>query len=260
MALEIIKRLNGNVWILDAPTGDIKISMSPDVADLRCVNEQVKISERNGNTEFINPNEVTILQIEPNPSTPFVGDCNSLLNILATDFFYCCGAGNSQPIQMKYGSFLDKTTQNPPSAVNVPMQFNTTILADTNGVSIGNDSLGRPNIIRFTANGTYNVQFSAQVFRSAGTVDANVFIFPRYIDSVFAVTPIPFTNTRITLRQAQKYLVASWNLFINISDFNNQQVQLCWYHDENIELLYESSTIIGQPDIPSVILTVNQIA
>jgi len=261
MSINIIKRLNKNVDLIDNNTGYTYISMSPDIADIRVVNQAIKITQRNGNVEFIENSDVVLMQIEPNPSSFWLSNVYDLLLELSQNYFYCCSASSTPiPTAMKYGSFYDTTIQNPPSGVNVPIQFDNTVLSDTNGVSIINDSLLRPNIISFTSNGTYNIQFSAQVFRTAGTTDANVFIFARYIDSIFTVTPIPNTNTRITLRQAQKYLVASWNLFVNISDYNNQQLQLCWYHDENIELLYEASTIVGQPDIPSVILTVNQIA
>jgi hypothetical protein len=261
MQIGIVKRVNKNVDLIDTTTGFIYISMSPDIADVRVVNQEIKITQRNGNVESINYNDVVDMTIEPSLPSPPPANVYDLLAELSRNYFYCCSASSTPiPTAMKYGSFYDTTIQDTPSGVNVPMQYNSTLTADTNGVSIINDSLARPNIIRFTSNGTYNIQFSAQVFRTAGTTDANVFIFARYIDSIFTVTPIPNTNTRITLRQAQKYLVASWNLFVNISDYNNQQLQLCWYHDENIELTYEASTIVGQPDVPSVILTVNQIA
>lgn len=90
MAIEIIKKLNKNIWIIDTVSGQLKISMLPDISDIRCVNEQVKITERNGNVEFINPNDVVSLQIEPNLPFAFSGDCSALLNKLATDFFICC--------------------------------------------------------------------------------------------------------------------------------------------------------------------------
>lgn len=261
MALQIIKKLNGNVWIFDSNTGTLKISMSPDIADIRCVNEQVKISERNGNEEFIDPFEVQSLEIEPNPATFFSGDCNFLLTLLATDFFYCCGSGGTpQPTQkMRYGSFYDTTIQAPASGVNVPIQFNSTDFVNTNGVSITNDGLLRPNLITFNSNGTYNIQFSLQLFRITGGSDANVFIWLRKRVGMLSID-IPYTNTRLVMGNNLEYLVASWNFFTNINDFNTEKIQLMWYHDANIELLYQSSPIIGQPDIPSVILTVNQIA
>jgi hypothetical protein len=120
------------------------------------------------------------MTIEPSLPSPPPANVYDLLAELSNNYFYCCSASSTPiPTAMKYGSFYDTSTQNPTSGVNVPMQYNNTVTADTNGVSIINDSLARPNIIRFTSNGTYNIQFSAQVFRTAGTTDANVFIFAR---------------------------------------------------------------------------------
>lgn len=253
--IEIVKKENKNVWIIDNNTGELLISLSPDISDLRCVNEQVKISQRNGNAESIDPDNVLSLQIEPNAPAPFFGDCNDLLNILATDYFYCCDVINqNQPIvPMKYGSFHDTSTQNPPSSVNVPIQYNTTDLSF--GVEIINDMLLRPNIIKFKSNGVYNIQFSAQLHRTSGGSDAKVYIFLYKNGS-----PINDTNTSIDFKNNIEYAVASWNFFVEILDYNTDNIQLYWYHDQDIELLTQVSVIAGQPDIPSVILTVNQIA
>jgi hypothetical protein len=149
-----------------------------------------------------------------------------------------------------YGSFYDTTTQtalgnNTPT----PIQYNSTYIV--NGVSIVNNSE-----ITVSNSGLYNIQFSAQIDRVAGSGLVT-------IDIWFRKNGIDIANsaTKITLSGGanQAKVVASWNFFVELNAGDN--VQLIWNTPTtNIKLVaLPEDLIIPHPEVPSVILTVNKI-
>lgn len=151
-----------------------------------------------------------------------------------------------------YGNFLDTTTQNVAIDEIAAMQFNTTI--DSFGVSIQNDELGNPNKITFASAGLYNIQFSAQLYRTSGGSSKDLVIWLRKGE-----VDIPQSSTKVTLQARANYLVASWNFFQTISAAN-EYCQIMWTQNDNIQILYEGANLtIPYPAIPSIILTVNKV-
>lgn len=126
-----------------------------------------------------------------------------------------------------------------------PMAFDETILSV--GISLVDGTK-----MQVDKNGVYNVQFSAQIFRTVGGTEEHVDIWFRVNGS-----DIPNSNTKMTIANNGQFLVASWNLFVQMSA--GDYIEIMWSTtDENIQLLYEEANMI-HPAIPSVIATINRI-
>jgi len=168
--------------------------------------------------------------------------------------FFSGGGGGSTPSPTKlYGSFYDTTTQS--VAINgvKAIELNTTDTPNTYGVVIVNDGSGRPNRIKVTQTGTYNIQFSAQLRRLSGGNTKQVIIWLRDIAG-----NIPDTATHVAMQSNAVYLVAAWNFFVKLNA--NQYVQLMWTQDDAIDIAYDpENLIIPYPATPSVILTITQV-
>ena len=147
------------------------------------------------------------------------------------------------PLGTYYGSFYDTTTQTNLASENM-MQFNTTSLA--NGVSI----VGGSQITLANA-GIYNIQFSAQIQKVGGT-PSNIEVWLKHGGS-----NVPWSNTDLYVQGNNQRIVAAWNFFESVAA--GEYVEIAWSSPSaNMTLAALSSSSTG-PDIPSAILTVNQI-
>ena len=146
-----------------------------------------------------------------------------------------------------YLNSFDTTIQNNPvaNAVNI-MRLNTN--AASQGFLIQNGTqITAQNI------GVYNIQFSAQVAKSTGT-NANIDIW--LVKNGVAVEN---TNTTFTLTNNSVQFVAAWNWFLQMNA--NDNFQIAWSSPNiNISLFIETGlTVPTRPDVPSIILTVQQV-
>lgn len=162
------------------------------------------------------------------------------------------GSGSeSQPFA--YGAFHDMTDQSVVSGSVAPMQYNTNDFAS--GVTIMSDTDANPTLIHFLNDyGVYNIQFSAQLYRDSGESAADIIIWLRKNG-----TDVPDTSTKIHMANNNTYAVASWNFLID--GFAGEQLQIMWTQNDGIILAHEAENlIVPYPAIPSVILTVTQVA
>ena len=146
-----------------------------------------------------------------------------------------------------YLNAFDTTTQNNAIANNINiMRFNTN--AASQGFSIENGSQ-----ITATNIGVYNIQFSAQVTKSTGSV-ANIDIW-----LVKNGVAIANTNTTFTIHDNASQLVAAWNWFLEMN--GTDYFQIAWSSpNTNISLFVETGLVSPtRPDVPSIILTVQQV-
>jgi hypothetical protein len=158
----------------------------------------------------------------------------------------------SQAQSNPFGNFLDTTTQTVAIDAIAAMKFNTTV--ESSSVSIVNDNLGYPTRITFATPGVYNIQFSAQLYRTSGGSSKDLVIWLRK-----GGVDVPQSSTKVTLQAGANYLVASWNFLQSISAAG-EYYQIMWTQNDNIELLYEAANLtIPYPSIPSIILTVNKV-
>lgn len=151
-----------------------------------------------------------------------------------------------------HGSFYDTTTQSVASGQSKAMEFNTTDATATSGFSITNNTLSRPTRITAANTGVYNLQFSAQLNRTTGGS-------AKQIDIWIAVngTPVPATNTGITMQANDGKIVAAWNFFVPLTA--GQYVEIMWTQNDAIQILFEAAAGAVPVDTPSIIATISQV-
>jgi hypothetical protein len=160
------------------------------------------------------------------------------------------GNGTGAFSQASYGSFYDLSNQIAAVADSaVAMKLSNTDFAS--GISVQNDSQ-----LRFINEGIYNIQFSAQLDRSAGTAAQLVKIWLRKngINVPASATEVVISgglNTAAT--------VASWNFFQNLAA--GDQVELMWsVTNPQVYIAFKAATTSpSRPSVPSLIVTVNQV-
>jgi hypothetical protein len=143
------------------------------------------------------------------------------------------------------GSFYDIENQTTLANTPTPMRLRNNALA--NDCSI-------VDFTKITTNqtGVFNLQFSAQLYRTAGGTNAHVDIW-------FALNGVNIdnSNTRITIANNSHYLVASWNFVLAMSE--NDYVEIMWMPSvSTIQLQTEAEQPL-HPATPSVIATFNRI-
>ena len=145
------------------------------------------------------------------------------------------------------GSFYDNTTQtataNTPTAmlISQSLYLNNVALSGTTGMQV-NDA------------GYYNVQFSAQVFRTTGSSSQHIDIWLRVNG-----TDVANSNSRVNINDHSIYHVAAWNWFILLAASDIVEIMYS-VTSATIELRYEvANLIIPHPETPSVIATINRI-
>ena len=154
----------------------------------------------------------------------------------------------------RFGSFYDTTIQTQTTAnTALPMKLNSTDLAATStGVSIANNLSGNPTRITVNQAGVYNLQFSTQIDRTAGSGFDFIYIWIQ----VNGVT-IPNSAGKTSINSNSDVLVDSWNWFVTLAA--NQYVEIMWsVSDNRIRLLAETATAPA-PEIPSVIATIYKV-
>ena len=143
------------------------------------------------------------------------------------------------------GSFYDTQTQTTLANTPTPMRIRNNALA--------NDCFIQ-DFTKITTNqtGVFNVQFSAQLYRTSGGTNAHVDIW-------FALNGVNIdnSNTRITIANNSHYMVASWNFVLAMSE--NDYIEIMWMPSvSTIQLQMEEEQPL-HPATPSVIATFNRI-
>ena len=152
-------------------------------------------------------------------------------------------ANTPQLPRLRYGAFCDTTTQTA-AAINTAyaMTFNTTDFSS--GVYVGSPT----SRIYVDTHNVYNIQFSAQLDKTAGGVGL-VWIWLRKNG-----TNVPNSASQVRIQGNNAEVVAAWNFLLemNAGDY----FELMWEVDDTtVEILTEPATAV-HPVIPSVILTV----
>ena len=149
---------------------------------------------------------------------------------------------------MAFGAFIDTTDQtNPVANVARPIRFNTAVFSQ--GVTVVDGTK-----ITVAAAGVYNLQFSAEVFKTDTGVDT--------VDIWFARNGVyePMSNTRITLSDRNSANVAAWDIMLQLGA--GEYAEIYWSSPDT-GILFPTVTALTNPDrpsIPSLILTVQQVA
>jgi hypothetical protein len=169
---------------------------------------------------------------------------------MCNDFGYDSINYGAAPIVVNpYGSYFDTTIQNA-IASNTPyaMKFNNIDIQ--NGVS-----LNAGTQFQVLNNGVYNLQFSAQLFRTGGGNSQHIDIWIRKngID-------VPSSDTKVNVNANAVYLVAAWNWFVQMNA--GDSVEIMWaVSDVRIQLQYDpANLVVPHPEIPSVIATISKVS
>ena len=143
---------------------------------------------------------------------------------------------------------FDTTTQvNPSASSGNAFTYNTTV--DSRGISVVSGSM-----IQVANSGVYNIQFSAQLEKqSANKDDVDIWLSKNGVG-------VPWTATTIAVDGSSDRSVAAWNFFLSMDA--NEHAELYWHSDDlDVVILAASGhTVPAHPDIPSVILTVNNVS
>jgi hypothetical protein len=169
-----------------------------------------------------------------------------------------------------FGSFHDTCTQ-PASSANTayPFRFNNSDFPSSTGVTItgtaGTDgrtfscvsgSAGSPTIT-FSGSGVFNIQFSAQYWRTQGGAATDISVWLKKNGQNVA-----WTNSDFTTESNNEKRVAVINWFVPVEcEPTCDSYEIWWSSTKNdMELLaVPPVTSPTRPAIPSLILTVNQV-
>lgn len=142
---------------------------------------------------------------------------------------------------------FDTTTQtNPSAASGNAFTYNTVV--DSRGVSVVSGSM-----IQVANSGIYNIQFSAQLEKSsANKEDVDIWLSKNNVG-------VPWSATTIVVEGSSDRQVAAWNFFLSMD--TNEFAQLYWHSDDLdvVALAASGHAVPAHPDIPSIILTVNNV-
>lgn len=152
--------------------------------------------------------------------------------------------------QKSYGAWSDSTDQAGSTVAGVAMTFNTQDVSD--GITLNNNSeITVPNT------GSYDLQFSAQL-RNTDNTQHEVVIW-------FKVngTDVPNSATRITVPARKNsnifgYAVAAWNILLDLN--SNDYAEIYWITSSATVSMEHDSSTATHPAIPSVIVTMEQVA
>jgi hypothetical protein len=108
--------------------------------------------------------------------------------------------------------------------------------------------------IKMLSAGKYNIAFSAQLHQTNSSGTINIWLNKNG-------TPMAYTNTKVAITSNNPYYVAAWNFFVDAAA--NDFYELIWSSSStNTVVEYDpAQTISGNlhPEIPSIIVTVNQV-
>lgn len=186
-------------------------------------------------------NDFTLQDVQIGPD----GDAASLAAVLQTEIQNLSVSPPYTPqlVRHRYGSFYDTTSQTA-AAINTAyaMTFNTVDLSV--GVTRGTPT---SRIYVDTLN-VYNVQFSAQVDKTAGGVGL-VWVWLRKNG-----VNVPDSAGQIRIQGNNAEILAAWNYVIELNA--GDYIELMWEVDDTSVILLAEAASAVHPSVPSVILTV----
>jgi hypothetical protein len=146
-------------------------------------------------------------------------------------------------------SYHSRITQGPQASANLvqPFTFSTT------DWQTGIERVDNTKIKMLNA-GKYNIAFSAQLVQANNNGTVNIWLNKNG-------TPMAYTNTKLVIESNATYTVAAWNFFVDAAA--NDYYEIIWSSSStHTTVQYDpAQTINGNlhPEIPSIIVTVNQV-
>jgi hypothetical protein len=145
-----------------------------------------------------------------------------------------------------YHSRVDQGPHSPANTVQ-PFTFSTTDW-ETGIQRVDNTK------IKMLSAGKYNIAFSAQLYQTSNTGTVNIWLNKNG-------SPMAYTNTKVVVESNAPYKVAAWNFFVDAA--TNDYYELIWSSSSvHTKIEYDAEQTINgnlHPEIPSIIVTVNQV-
>jgi hypothetical protein len=156
------------------------------------------------------------------------------------------GAAGTDATQRYLLDAFDTTIQTNTATSGNAFTYDTTVNA--RGIAVVSGSM-----IQVANSGVYNIQFSAQLEKSsANKEDVDIWFRKNNVD-------VPWSATTIVVEGSAEKQVAAWNIFLSMD--TNEFAEIIWHTDDtNVKAVAVSGhTNPSHPDIPSIILTVNNV-
>jgi len=157
------------------------------------------------------------------------------------------GAAGTGASERYFLNAFDTTTQTNPDITQANIfKYNTVV--DSRGISVVSGTM-----IQVANSGVYNIQFSAQLEKdSANKEDVDIWLSKNNVD-------VDWSATTLVVEGSSDRNVAAWNFFLSMD--TNEYAQLKWHAADTDVLVIAASghAIPAHPDIPSIILTVNNV-
>lgn len=154
---------------------------------------------------------------------------------------------NNVAQRLASGSFYDQNSFGPYTAFT-DHAFSMETTAFSNDVHIG--GIENTQIVMDRA-GKFNIAFSAQFHVTSGAAIAYVWLRKNGTNE-------PWTNTRYDITANNPYAVAAWNFFVDAQA--GDYYEIMWTSSSaNVKIEAITGLTGGRPEVPSVIVTVNQV-
>jgi hypothetical protein len=146
-------------------------------------------------------------------------------------------------------SYHSRVDQGPQASANLvqPFTFSTTDW-ETGIERVDNTK------IKMLSAGKYNIAFSAQLYQLSNTGTVNIWLNKNG-------SPMEYTNTKVVVESNAPYKVAAWNFFVDAA--TDDYYEIIWSSSStNTKIEYDAAQTINgnvHPEIPSIIVTVNQV-
>lgn len=142
---------------------------------------------------------------------------------------------------------FDTTTQVNSAVSGNAFAYDSTV--DSRGISVVSGTQ-----IQVAHSGVYDLQFSVQLEKnSANKEDVDIWLRKNNVD-------VPWSATTIVVEGSSERQVAAWNFFLSMD--TNEFAEIVWHTaDTDVKAVAVSGiTNPTHPDIPSIILTVNNVS
>jgi hypothetical protein len=149
-----------------------------------------------------------------------------------------------------YGAWSDSTDQAGSTVAGVAMTFNTQDITDSITL-VNNSELTVQNT------GIYDLQFSSQL-KNTDNIQHEVTIWFKVngvdLDNSATIITVPARKNN----NVHGYAVAAWNIFFDLN--SSDHVEIYWLKSDATVTMEHSSSTSLHPAVPSVIVTVQQVA
>lgn len=158
--------------------------------------------------------------------------------------------GDLAAVFRSYGAWSDSTDQAGSTVAGAVVTYNTQDVTDTVTL-VDNSKITVPNT------GVYDLQFSMQLRNTDNQQHESVIWFK------VNGTDVPNSATRITVPARKNnniygYAVAAWNIFLSMN--SSDYVEIYWQTSSALVTMEHDSAGATYPAIPSVIVTIQQVA